>query len=187
MKITILIAACIIAGAVLFVSRKPEPKQEAPPFRFHSAERDGRTSTIIPLGKKKNLYVFGVKDGESFTLESVAYSLEGQVVFSHSDTTKDGNLDQLEYMQPPFSDMNLYTLNENGTYSKASKEVYDKVIATQEIYNSASKKAFSSATANDEEFKKVYEEAHKKVRELSETTTKEPNKAEIATPSTPSD
>ena len=73
-------------------SRKPEPKQEAPPFRFHSAERDGRTSTIIPLGKKKNLYVFGVKDGESFTLESVAYSLEGQVVFSHSDTTKDGNL-----------------------------------------------------------------------------------------------
>ena len=100
---------------------------------------------------------------------------------------RNGALDQLEYRQPPFSDMNLYTLNENGTYSKASREVYDKVIATQEIYNSASKKAFSSATANDEEFNKVYEEAHKKVRELSETTTKEPNEAEIATPSTPSD
>ncbi len=187
MKITILISACIIAGAVLFVSRKPEPRQKSTPFRFHSVERDGCTSTVIPLGKNKNLYVFGLKTNESFTLESIAYSLEGRVVFSHSDTNKDGNLNQLEYRQPPFSDMKIYTLNEDGTYSKASKEVYDKVIATQEIYNSASKKAFSSATANDEDFNKVYEEAHERVKELSEPTTKEPNKSEMATPKKPSD
>ncbi len=169
MKITILIAACILAGAAIFISRTHQSGQRASPFPIVSAERDGRISAVIKIGKEKNLYVFGEKDGEHFTFTSFAYSLDGKVVFSHTDTKKDGILDELEFREPPFANMNLYTLNQDGSYSKSSQQRYNEVMKTEKIYKEAAEEAFSPKTVGSDEFNKVYEKAHAKVRELSET------------------
>jgi hypothetical protein len=168
MKITILLAACILAGAAIFIVRKQPPIPKATAFPIHSVERDGRISAVIPIGKGKNLYVFGEKDGEDFTFTSFSYSLGGKVVFSHSDQSKDGLFDELEYRLPPFTDMNLYTLDEDGSYRKASQKRHDELMKTQQIYRDASNEAFSSTTVGSDEFNKVYEKAHSKVRELEE-------------------
>ena len=169
MKITILLAACILAGAAIYISCKHQPIQQATPFPIHSAERDGRISAVIPIGKGKNLYVFGKMNKEHFTFTSLAYSLDGKMVFSHTDNSKDGIIDELEYREPPFADMRLYTLNQDGSYSKASQQRYDEVVKTEKIYDEAANEAFSPTTKGSEEFNKVYEKAHEKVRELSET------------------
>ena len=168
MKITIILVACVFAGAAIVIMRKQTPIQQATPFPIHSVEKDGRVSAVIPIGKGKNLYVFGEKDGERFTFNSISYSLNGKVVFSHSDQSKDGSLDEPEYRLPPFTDMNLYTLNQDGSYPKSSQQRYDELIKTQEIYNDASDRAFSPATTGSKEFNKVYEDAHSKVRALKE-------------------
>lgn len=177
MKITILIAACILAGAGIFISRTHQSKQQATPFPIHSAERDGHIFAVIPIGKGKNLYVFGEKVGDHFTFTSVAYSLDGRTVFSHTDQSKTGVLDELEYRQPPFADMSLYTLAQDGSYSKSSQQRYNEVIKTEKIYKDAAEEAFSPKTGGSDEIDKAFEEAHTKVRELSETQKTEPQAA----------
>ena len=168
MKITILLATCILAGAAIFIARKQPPITQSTAFPMHSSEKDGRISAVIPIGKGKNLYVFGEKDGANFTFTSLAYSLDGKVVFSHTDTKKDGILDELEFREPPFADMRLYTLDQDGSYSKSSLQTYNEVMKTQKIYKEAAEEAFSPTTVGSDEFNKVYEKAHSKVRDLKE-------------------
>jgi len=152
---------------------------------MHSSERDGEVTTVIPIGKGQNLFLFGKKNGEKFTFSAISYTVDSKLVFSHSDQSDDGIFDELEYREPPFAVMNLFTSDENGDYGSASNTRYQEVIKTQEIYADASKKAFSNATVGQDEFNKVYEEAHSKVREIQQE--KKDNKANIATPRKPSD
>ena len=53
--------------------------------------------------------------------------LEGQAIFAHGDVNQDGNLDELEFREPPFSELALFSLQQDGTYSPASKQRRDEV------------------------------------------------------------
>ena len=166
MKITIIIAACILAVAAVFIKRKQEPARQATPFPMHTSERDGRISAVIPLGKGKNLYLFGKKEGEHFAFTSFSYTLEGKTIFSHNDKTEDGVLDELLFREPPFSDMALFSLQQDGSYSRAAKQRQDEVKKTEQIYRETFEQVFSG-DLNSDLADKVVEEARKKVRELS--------------------
>ena len=166
MKITIIIAACILAAAAVFINRKQEPARQSTPFSMHTSERDGRISTVIPLGKGKNLYLFGKKDGEHFTFTTFSYTLEGKTIFSHNDKTEDGVLDELQFREPPFSDMALFSLQQDGSYSPAAKQRKDEVMKTEQIYRETFEQVFSG-NLNSGGADKAVQEAHKKVKELS--------------------
>jgi hypothetical protein len=169
MKRTILIAACILSATAIYISYKHQTIKQTSPFTIHSVERDGRITAVIPIGKGKNLNLFGNKDGDHVTITDLMYTLDGKMVFSHTDQFKDGIPDELEYREPPFTDMRLYTLNQDGSYSRASQQRYDEVVKMEQIYDEAAKEAFSATTKGSDEFNKVYEKAHEKVRALSET------------------
>jgi hypothetical protein len=166
MKTTIIIAACILAGAAVFISRKQEPARQSTPFPMHTVERDGRISAQIPLGKDKTLYLFGKKVGEHFSFTSFSYSLEGKTIFSHNDKNQDGILDELEFREPPFSDMALFSLEQDGSYSRASKQRHDEVEKTEQIYRETFERIPSDKLLS-EEAEQAIEEANKKVKELS--------------------
>ncbi len=155
-----------MAAAAVFINRKQEPARQSTPFPMHTSERDGRISTVVPLGKGKNLYLFGKKDGEHFTFTSFSYTLEGKTIFSHNDKTEDGVLDELQFREPPFSDMALFSLQQDGSYSPADKQRKDEVMKTEQIYRETFEQVFSSNLKSDDAEKAV-EEAHKKVKELS--------------------
>ena len=166
MKITIIIAACILASAAVFINRKQEPSRQSTPFHMHTSERDGRILTVIPLGEGKNLYLFGKKDGEHFAFTSFSYTLEGKTIFSHNDKTEDSVLDELQFREPPFRDMALFSLQQDGSYSRAAKQRQDEVMKTEEIYRESFEQVFSGILSSDDADKAV-EEAHSKVKELS--------------------
>jgi hypothetical protein len=166
MKTTIIIAACILAAAAVFINRKQEPARRSTPFPMHTVERDGQISTVIPLGKGKNLYLFGKKDGEHFSFTSLSYTFEGKTIFSHNDKTEDGILDELQFREPPFSDMSLFSLQQDGSYSRAAKQRQDEVMKTEQIYRETFEQVFSGKLDSGDADKAV-EEAHKKVKELS--------------------
>ena len=92
--------------------------------------------------------------------------LEGQAIFAHGDVNQDGNLDELEFREPPFNELALFSLQQDGTYSPASKQRRDEVIKTKQIYSETFKEVFSGKLNSDDADKAV-QEAHKKVKELS--------------------
>ena len=166
MKSTIIIAACILAGALIFINRKGGPARQSSPIPMRTAERDGRVSAVIAIGKGKSLILTGAKDGEQFSFTSISYMLEGQAIFAHGDVNQDGNLDELEFREPPFNELALFSLQQDGTYSPASKQRRDEVIKTKQIYSETFKEVFSGKLNSDDADKAV-QEAHKKVKELS--------------------
>lgn len=118
------------------------------------------------LGKGKNLYLFGKKDGEHYAFTSLSYTHEGKTIFSHNDNSEDGILDELLFREPPFSTMSLFSLQQDGSYAPAAKQHRDEVMKTEQIYRNTFEQVFSG-NLNSSEADKAVEEAHKEVKGLT--------------------
>jgi hypothetical protein len=62
--------------------------------------------------------------------------------------------------------MSLFSLQQDGSYSRAAKQRQDEVMKTEQIYRETFEQVFSGKLDSGDADKAV-EEAHKKVKELS--------------------
>lgn len=157
-----------IGAVIVFAVRSDEGGEPAKAqFPFFTVQKDDTITSVLPISEGSRLFVFGVVDGEEVKVTSVSYFMNGESVFSHSDTSEDLTLDELVLKEPPFDKFRIFSRLEDGGYDVASERRHEQMAEITAIYSETFSRVFSG-DLTEAEADLLVEQAHERVQEVSE-------------------